>query len=740
MNNLTQRSYWIIGLVIAVITTYWSSYHIPLIFDDLATVSDNTTIRHLNKLGTIFAYPEGIVLAWRPFANFTYALSFAISGTAPWSYHIFDMLLHTSTSIVLFYIIKKTLRFKINSVNENDATLIAGATTLIWAVHPILTNTVVYISQRTESLMALFYLLTLLFFINAITLKKIHWYVLAFLTCFLGTLSKEVIVTAPVIALLYDRTFISGSFKQALNKNKYIYLILISTWVSIGILIKSLKTQAVGYTTNVNWFEYALTETKAIFTYLKLSVFPYPLIFDRGPVFLHSINEAFIYILITGILVSYTIWALIKKPTLGFLCSWFLIILSPTSSIIPIAEEPIAENRLYLPSIAVICLIVFYLYKIIGSKKTTYVCLLLAIIYSTISIHRISDYITGFSIWNDTVIKAPDNPRAHNNLGLMWEREKHQPNKALLEYNEALRLDPLSIEPRNNRSVLISQLPGHINEAINEYELILKKYPNYAEVHNNIALLLAHEPSRQTEALAHYERAIKLKPLRPDLYTNYAGLLRQIPGREKDAIIACQKAIDLEPNNVTSLNNMAVLLANNGHIADAEKYYRKALSIKPDAGDTYFNLGNLLMNIPSQKNEAIENYIQSIKYNPSNAEAEYNLANLYASIPTQKNEAILHFEKAIKINPNHSGAHNNLAILLATIPERTNEAIFHYRETIRLIPDSFGPHYNLGTELMKISDNNQEAIKELKIALKLNPDFKAAQDALNQIYNRKEKH
>ena len=730
---------WVIGLVVAVIATYATSLQIPLLFDDLATLSDNTTIRDLNKLGTIFAYPEGIVLAWRPFANFSYALSFAMSGTNPIAHHVLGLLIHSLTAVILFFVLRQTLKSGRLKDYSKDATSLAGVISLLWAVHPVLTNTVVYISQRTESLMALFYLLTLYFFIKAAVFNKPLWYILCFCSCLLGTLSKEVIVTAPLLVLLYDRTFISGSFKEALKKHKYIFLLLSSTWIAIGVLTRSLKTQAVGYTTNINVYEYALTETKAIYTYVRLSLYPNPLIFDRGPVFVHSFSEAFGYIVILLSLLLLTSWALVKKPAAGFLGASFFIILAPTSSIIPIAEEPIAENRLYLPLVAIICLVTLTFWKLLGIRKTVILCSTISAVFYILSIQRIQEYSTGFKIWSDTIAKAPDNPRAHNNLGLMWEREKNKPEEALKEYTEALRLDPNSAEPRNNRAILISQIPGRENEAVNDYTLILKKYPNYAEVHNNLALILSHQPGREKEALFHYERALALKSLRPDLYTNYAGLLRRIPGREKDALKACVMALQVEPNNITSLNNMAVLLADNGQLTQAELLYKRVLDLKPESGATYFNLGNLISSMATRKEEAIFCFSQAARYSPTNAEAEYNLANLLASTPDNKLQAITHFEAALRINPNHVGAHNNLALILATKPERIKDAIKHYKETIRLMPNGFGPHYNLGTLLMNISGQESEAIIELNEALKLNPDFKPTKDALNLIYSRRKK-
>src|SRR5208282_291393 len=129
-----------------------------------------------------------------------------------------------------------------------------------------------YITQRCESLMGLFYLLTLYSFIRgAESQRPVGWFTLSVFACFLGMASKEVMVTAPVMVLLYDRTFVSGNFREAWTRHWRLYLGLASSWLLLGCLMADLHNRGVGYGLGIAWWGYALTECRAVVQYLRLA-------------------------------------------------------------------------------------------------------------------------------------------------------------------------------------------------------------------------------------------------------------------------------------------------------------------------------------------------------------------------------------------------------------------------------------------------------------------------------------
>src|SRR5262249_38811020 len=149
--------------------------------------------------------------------NLTLAFDYALHGLEPRGYHLTNLLLHLAVGFALWTVLRRTLE-KI-SATRAVADWAAWASTLLWLLHPLLTESVICIVQRNELLAALFFLLTLLAFLRGRP-------VVAVLTCALGMASKEVMVVTPVLVLLYDRTFTSGSFAEAWRRHRRRHLAL----------------------------------------------------------------------------------------------------------------------------------------------------------------------------------------------------------------------------------------------------------------------------------------------------------------------------------------------------------------------------------------------------------------------------------------------------------------------------------------------------------------------------------
>ncbi len=158
------------GLIAAAtIAVYSRTFSVPLLFDDEPTIADNLTIRHFS---TAFWPPPNTTASGRPMLNLSLAFNYAISGMTLWSYHALNLAIHLLAGLTLFGIIRRTLRLRsgqaLARLAASEATLIAFSAALLWTLHPLQTEAVTYIIQRAESLMGLFYLLTLYCFIRGI--------------------------------------------------------------------------------------------------------------------------------------------------------------------------------------------------------------------------------------------------------------------------------------------------------------------------------------------------------------------------------------------------------------------------------------------------------------------------------------------------------------------------------------------------------------------------------------------
>ena len=201
-------------------------------------IQDNPTLRHFPAWEN-FVPPHANPISRRPVVNLTLAINYAIGGLDVRGFHAGNLLIHLLTALVLFGIVRRTLLAP--SLREQfggAASGLALAVALIWAVHPLLTESVTYLTQRTELLMGLFFLLTLYGAIRgASSGHPWRWYAAAIAACALGMGAKEVMATAPIVVLLYDRCFLSGSFREAFRRRCAFYLGLAATWAILGALL-----------------------------------------------------------------------------------------------------------------------------------------------------------------------------------------------------------------------------------------------------------------------------------------------------------------------------------------------------------------------------------------------------------------------------------------------------------------------------------------------------------------------
>ena len=748
-SKLIKRPYWIPYLIVIFIGLgYWHTLSFPLIFDDYSTLIENMSIRDLHHLKDIILAPHEIGLAWRPWANFTFALSYAISGLNPWGHHLFNILLHCLTAYILFQTLYLTFSFSaIKRHFEEDGVYISLAITLLWAVNPIQTQTVTYISQRTETLMTLMFLTTIYCFIRAQEKKSVLWFSASIISCILGAMSKEVIVTAPVIIFLYDRTFITSSFKQALKSHWLYYLGLCLSWPVLAILLSTMKNQAVGFDMGVNPYIYALTSCKALITYLRLSYFPYPLIFDRGPLFIYNLEEALPYALPLLVILCVSVYCVIKKPVLGFLLASFFIILSPTSSFVPVATVPIAENRLYLPLVITLTLGVLGL-RFIVRKSYTWITLILITVSLVGTYYRNQVYASAITVWKDSVEKIPENSRAHNNLGYLLYNTTDRIAEARKEIEEAIHYDPNYSDAYNNLGLILAMNPSTQDDIIKAYQNSVRLNPNNAEAHTNLGNMLGKDPNHIDEAKKHLEIALSIKPYSAEFHNDYAILLATNPATQTDAIKHYEEAIRLKPTYEEAHNNLANLLTLiKGQEKETLKHYQIAIQINPKSGAAHYNYALFLKShaelftgttgLELAATEFSQAIALGIWTQPSDiALQELNIANLLCSIPSRKDDAVAHYKRALEFSNTLAIAHLNYAEFLSQQSTfQASDVNYHYITALKLSPESPLFHISYAKYLETKTTHTQEAIEEYTKAISLDPTLLAAHEGLGRIYS-----
>ena len=614
------------AIVVAGVVAYCNSLGGPFVFDDSSSIVSNPTIRSLWPPWAPLGPPNAaITVQGRPVLNFSLALNYAISGPNVWSYHAFNVAIHVFAGLALFGLIRRTLaltRF------APDALPLALAVAGLWTVHPLQTEAITYTIQRAESLMGLWYLLTLYFFVrSAEPGSGAKWFVFSCLTCALGMATKEVMVSAPVIVLLYDRAFVGKTFGTALRQRRTFYAGLAATWLILVLCVASTggnRGGSAGFDVGVKWWDYELTQFRAIAHYLRLSFWPSPLVFEYGTFWIdHAVDVLPEMLLVLGLAVG-TLFALQKKPALGFLGCWFFASLAVTS-LVPGTTQMIVEHRMYLPLAAVIVATVLALHAWLG-RISVWVWLVPALALAALTANRNEDYRTEVAIWSDTLAKRPDNALAHEMLGETYDRMKLY-TLALPQHEAVVKIYPGFAVAHVSLGDDLAR-HGRLAEAITQYETALRLKPDYPDAHHELGIALACV-GRREEAVAHYEATLRLKPDFPDAHYDLANVLGAL-NRAPEAAAHYETALRIRPNYPAAHFNYANLLTDTGRPAEAILHYRAAIEQRPDYPEAFNNLGGTYLDL-GRLAEAVAAYEAALRLKPDFRDARENLTRIRAA-------------------------------------------------------------------------------------------------------------
>ena len=569
-----------LALTFAVALVYANSLSAPFLFDDAGAVLGNPTIRSLASFAVFNPPADGSTTTGRPVVNFSYALNYALGGEHVVGYRVVNVAIHALAALTLFGLLRRTFScvrgrgplagdvsassrasaLLPSSFNPDVAALTIAA---LWALHPLQTESVVCIAQRTESLCGLFYLLTLYAFTRATIpseggacCPQRAWLVVSVGSCLLGMAAKEVMVTAPLVVLLYDRTFVAGTFAGALRVRRGYYAALAGTWLLLAFLVlqnSGARGASAGFGLGVTPWTYLLTQADALVRYLGLTLWPHPLVLDYGTGVAGALAEVWWQGVIVLMLLAATVWALVRRPVLGFVGAWFFLILAPSSSFVPLVAQTMAEHRMYLPLAAVLTVATLALFRFSGALRWPVVVAVVAA-SAVVTALRNRDYRDAIAIWSDTIAHAPPHSRAFTNLGSAYVAAG-RPAEALMPLDRALALNPADYSAQRNRALALLAL-GRADEAAVIFTALPAREPGEAAEYFELGNAYARE-GKFPEAAAAYTRTATLDPAHFAARANLGNALLAA-GRAAEAIAAYEAALRLRPSDARLLENLAL--------------------------------------------------------------------------------------------------------------------------------------------------------------------------------------
>ncbi len=337
-------------ILIAYSNTFFASFH----FDDTPAIVENPGIKRLT-----WDNFWGAFSGTRPVVNLSLLFNYTLSGLNVVGWHIFNIGFHIANSFFVYLLILWTLTLP--SLSErygHRAKRMALFGALLFAVHPIQTESVTYIISRTELIAAFFYLAAFLFFVKGATKGKFSYYFGSFIMSLCAMESKEWAVTLPAMILLYDFLFLSKGRLQTVLSRWKAYVLVSLPWCLVAYVLSTIRMSGAGFsvvgTNNITPWNYMFTSFNVLWTYIRLLFLPinqnldyeYPMAMTlfEFPTILSFIG----HVLVVGA----ALWLYLKNrwTLIPFGVAWFYITLSPTQSFVPILDK-IFEHRVYLPSI-----------------------------------------------------------------------------------------------------------------------------------------------------------------------------------------------------------------------------------------------------------------------------------------------------------------------------------------------------------------------------------------------------
>lgn len=562
----------IILLVLAGCAAYQTSFGGEFVFDDHAAVINNPHVRTLWPLSYAASAPPNTPLAGRPVVSLTFALNFAISGEATWSYHALNLAIHILAGLALYGVVRRMLlTARLRESLGSAADGIAPAVAMLWLVHPLQTESVTYIVQRAESLVGLFYLLAVYCMLRGAEGPHARrWNLLCVAACAFGMATKEVMATAPIVCLLIDRAVISGSFGRLFGQRWRIHAGTAATWCVLAIILAgSPRSDTAGFSNEyVTAAEYAATQPGVILHYLRLAFWPDSLCLDYSWPFATSAREVLPGAIVPAAMLIATLALLWRNAPAAILGVWFFCILAPSSSFVPIKDAAF-EHRMYLPLAAVVAAVVLLARAglmrvfhgtnagVVRARVAAFVVGVIAVALIGATRQRNFVYHDSETLWRDVLAQRPDNPRARTYLGTVL-RSKGDLDGALAEYRLAIEIAPED-----------SLLHNNTGAALAEKAVAMRQAGRHADAQALFA-----------ESVAHFRKAISLDPNHLIAQVTLGNVLREM-GDYQAAETEHRRAIEMSPHYGDAYFNLGLDLFRQGRLDEAIACYREALSLFP---------------------------------------------------------------------------------------------------------------------------------------------------------------
>lgn len=571
----------VLAILVGNFYVYQAAFPGDFVYDDIAEVAGNYRMGDLTKLAE--ASWQGVKLPARPLAYASFSLNQAVLGEWPSRYLGVNLLIHFATCLLLL----RLLWLLTHSTEREPQTPIRilplGALVLCWAVHPLNVAAVAYIYQRMESLMACLFL--------AATIQVVHylgrpsWWRLVFAAIFatLSALSKEVASVLPLIPFLLLPCAV-GTWKERVKRAAIVAIALSITWLAIAsyhIPQRELfQAAAIG---NATPWHYFLTEVSVIQHYLQSAVWPQRLsVAYDWPTVTNVVQVAvpMCGIIAFGLVGAY---AVARKQLWGTGLIWYLLVLAPTSSVLPLTW-PAEDYRNYLPLVGLVIVLaamlcsgerLFERWNSTFNLATTVLLIAAMLPLAQAGRNRAKLYQSRLAVWDQAAESGRAAYTAANLLSTVYIEMKDYA-RAEQYARQALQSDPSKTGGWSSLAGALTH-QGKDDEALALLDEAVKSAKDDGRLAFARGNLLAK--SDKVAAIAELERSLELDASNESAWNNLGILLARDPATFDRAQKCYERSLSVRFNNRSAFQNLAALQIKAGKLYDARSVYLTAQSI-----------------------------------------------------------------------------------------------------------------------------------------------------------------
>lgn len=584
MRKSSGKNFFLLFLIIATTCLiYYPSFKNPFIWDDFHLIIGEENIRTIGNLASIFKthlYRHGGGSNfYRPAQSLSFMIDYFFWKLNPLGYHLTNLFFHLLTALLIYFLVSGIFKNK-------D---IGFLTALIFAVHPINTEAVTYISGRADPISSVFFLTALLFYILFRQRQKAIFLIFSLLSFIFSLLTKEAVLIFPLVLILYDALIYRDEKTNLKLIKLYVpYFVIVLVYILFRFFILGLPSGLGGH---IPFKPLLLMTLKILVLYLWLLFCPINLHMERLETPIRSILEP--QAISASITLICLIWLSIicyrRSRRLFFFIAFFLITLLPMLNILPI-NAPMAEHWLYLPSIGLYAIMSYFLNRALfqggrlKAKLTAAVFIGLLAFFCAQTVIQNIRWGRPFEFYQRIIKNSPNSVRAHLNLGSLYMANKNY-KLAKQEFQLAHAIFQESPFCHFNLGVL-ALIDDKKDEAVKCWETALDIAPFYQPARRVMKLFLGKNDKR----FRKLSRAVEVNP--KNIIANYR--LSKLYLRHNlyiEALDRLERILGADPKYANALFNRAWIYSKLGIYTTAIKEYEKLALLTPDDPDIYINLG-----------------------------------------------------------------------------------------------------------------------------------------------------